>query len=170
MMNTRPGISVDDRDLWFYRGERMMDGPVLQYFKANLERNEEGEYVIRNQFGELMECATLDEVRGFPLKVVDGNPIYSDDRLTGFQLTLDSGETVEIAPEELFTWNDTLIFTCQRGIPVRFQTGALMKIAACMEESQSGYELLLDREGELRKQVQQYDGDLFFVPETHGSG
>ena len=48
---TQPGIHVDERDLWWYGPNQIVNPDVLAYFKKNLRRDPRRRLLYRESFG-----------------------------------------------------------------------------------------------------------------------
>lgn len=125
-LKTAPDVWIDDRDRWRFKGEIISNEEILQYFKANLRRDEEG-FFIENRWGEKREFGYLRGVFGFPLRA------ESIDFLDGISVEfhLDSGATAVAGVTELFYLDEkTVGFVAPDShIPVRLSPQAMIKMS-----------------------------------------
>lgn len=142
--STRPGISIDDRDRWWYGPNPIVNPDVLAYFKLNLRREpDDGAYYIINRFGELLEHGFLDRVDGFPLIVetVLVTTIESANRKTELilELRLDSRESLTVPAAGLTIYDEhTLgLVLPKRNVPARLGPMAMGSLASMLEVTET---------------------------------
>ena len=125
-IKTAPDVWIDERDRWRFKDEVISNEEILQYFKTNLHRDDDG-YFIENRWGEKRELGYLRGVFGFPLRAMS---LEFLDGLT-VEFLLDSGATSVSGLTELFYMDEnTLAFVApESGIPVRLSPQAMVKMS-----------------------------------------
>lgn len=130
MIETRPGVSIDESSRWMFEGREVTHPGVLAYFKLNLHR-QDGQYFILNTHGQNVEKGVLDSVRGFPLFALSVS--FEENSLA---FLLDTGERTTIERSNLFTVGSDVLFFFHpvRGTPVRLKSSAMVQVMEAMDE------------------------------------
>lgn len=130
MIETKPGISINQSARWIYQGSEITHEGVLLYFRQNLYR-EDNRYFILNKHGDGMEKAWLDSVDSFPLAAVSA--LFDQTRI---DLLLETGERVLIDREKVYARGENVLFFFHpdRGIPVRLRASAMVQTMDAVDE------------------------------------
>ncbi len=125
-IKTAPDVWIDELDRWRFKHEIIRNADVLNYFKTNLHRDEEG-YFIENRWGDRRELGYLRGVFGFPLRALY---LRFLDGLSG-EFTLDTGLTAVVGLTELFYLDESTLGFLTHGtnIPVRLSAQAMVRLA-----------------------------------------
>ena len=146
--STKPGIGVDARGFWRYRGQAIENRGVLSYFKQQLRRDAKG-YYIENVFGERREHAYLDKVEAFPLQVRTILPLAlaGAKKELGIQLGLDSHESISVPAQSLYVLgvdNMAVLLSARGDVPARLSPAAMTSLMPYLHQDQNqNYFLLL---------------------------
>ncbi len=147
MIETQTDIEIHSSGQWFFRGEPIQHGEILNYFKVNLRKTPDGRFYILNRFGEKVEHAFLRFVKGFPLSAVH-TTLGADDQIV---FTLDSGDEYTVEPDDLLLLDgETPVFFINKDdskIPVLCTYSALAAIEHRFQENGSSCYEFLKKDG-----------------------
>lgn len=143
---TKPGIEINEKGLWKYKGQKIDNPSVLSYFKRQLRRDAKG-YYIENAFKDRREHAYLDKVRSFPLQVTTIRSLVQEGKEFYIQALLDSHENLKAQALNLFilgTDKIALILSERGKIPARLSPGAMTSLMSYLhQDARDDYFLVL---------------------------
>ncbi|HBS03740.1 MAG TPA: hypothetical protein DEA96_02165 [Leptospiraceae bacterium] len=152
-MRTKPEVHVDQAGVWYFRTNPIDNASILNYFKQNLKRDEDGLYYIENKFGERKEEGYIQGVEGFPLVISS----LSTDTWKAYlecdvQVNLDPdwiGKQASTEPAYFFYKDDSTLWTLiqmdgsSQAIPARLSGPCMASLHDILEQSDAGLNLML---------------------------
>ena len=135
-------IHIDKEGRWTHKGAEMIRRDLIQLFYQNMERNQEGQYIIHWQG---TQCYVDVEDTAFVVNRVRFKEKTGNEK-PGFVLYLNDGTNEVLLPETLFTGGDHILY-CRvknNAFPARFLRPAYYQLAEHVEEENGSYFIRLD--------------------------
>ena len=128
-LKTRPDIRVEANGAWMYRDQTINNPGILNYFKAELRRDEDG-YYIENRFGESREHGHLEAAHGLPVQAVAIEPYMSPAQEMRLWVRLDYGAELDLPGSALLILGEGCLAVMMenRGFPARLSGGAMASL------------------------------------------